>query len=249
MKIRILGCGPSNGLPSLSRGYGLCDPKEPKNNRTRSSALIQTNDHRHILIDTGPEVRLQLIGAGNPKIDAVLYTHHHYDHMGGADDLRSFTADRQQPLPIYLSAIDKNNFLKSWGYLLNQGQMQLNVIEPFRPFFIGNTEILPVRQYHGTQISMGFRFQNFAYSTDVKTMDLEGFEALKGIDAWVLGVVSSRANFKHVHLSEALQWIDRVQAKRTWLTHMGQRLDYQTLCQELPAHIRPAYDGLEIEVA
>ena len=109
MKIKILGCGPSFGVPSLNRGFGSCDPKNPKNFRLRSSALIQNNG-KNILIDSGPDIRLQLLRAGSPKLDAVLYSHAHYDHMGGADDLRTALVENQEVLPLYLSETDLKMF-------------------------------------------------------------------------------------------------------------------------------------------
>ena len=110
MKIRILGCGPSQGIPSISRGFGLCDENNPKNIRTRTSALIYTNDNQNILIDTSPEIRIQLLRAGMPKIDAILYTHAHYDHMGGANDLYAWAMDKKITLPIYLTLQDAERF-------------------------------------------------------------------------------------------------------------------------------------------
>lgn len=252
MKVKILGCGPSNGVPSLSRGYGLCDPKNPRNNRTRSALLIETNSKKNILIDTDPEIRLQLLKANNPSIDAVLYTHSHYDHMGGADDLRSLLYDSDRSLPIYLTREDGEKFKSLLKYLFKNNIehpiFKLNYIYPYQHFFVEDIKIIPIKQYHGEDISIGYRINDFAYSTDVKSMDEEGFDLLKGIKTWVLGVVTPRENYKHVHLTEAFKWIDRIQPERVFLTHMGQRMDYETLCRTLPQNIQPAYDGLEIDI-
>lgn len=255
MKIRILGCGPSYGMPSLSRGFGLCDPVNPKNTRTRSSLLLETGK-TNILFDSDPEIRLQLLRAGRPNVDAVIYTHAHYDHMGGADDLRAFLNEHHLRLPVYLTDHDEHHFKEQMQYLIKPSENQsdkptfvLHKINAYEPFTInGDVQIMPILQYHGEDLSMGYRIGDFAYSTDVKRMDPKGFELLKGIKTWVLGVVTTKENNKHIHLEEALRWIDLIKPDQVYLTHMGARMDYETLCNQLPLYIRPAYDGMELEV-
>lgn len=252
MKIKILGCGPSFGVPSLNRGFGLCDPMNPKNFRLRSSLLIQENN-TNILIDSGPEVRLQLLNAGHPKLDAVLYTHNHYDHMGGADDLRSALGENNERLPVYLSENDVPHFKNILDYMFNSNNQGHNVfdihtIHPYIPFEINEINILPIPQKHGKGASMGYRIGDIAYSTDVFEMEEAGFQALQGIKVWILGVVTSLPNDKHLNTERALEWIDRVRPEQAYFTHMGTRMDYASLCTYLPHHIRPAYDGMELDI-
>lgn len=253
MKVRILGCGPSYGVPSLSRGYGDCNPNNPKNKRTRTAILLMT-EQGNIVFDTGPEIRQQLIEAGTPKLDALFYTHSHYDHMGGAEDVRKalWSADSNAPLPVYLTHTDEREFRNlvyfAFRPIADKTLFDIRIVKPYQEFEINGLKVLPIKQYHDENISIGYRIGDFAYSTDVKKMDEEGFEALKGIKTWILGVTTPSENPKHINLEEALQWIDRVKPERAFLTHMGTRMDYDTLCRELPPHIRPVYDGMEIEV-
>jgi len=252
MHIKILGCGPSYGVPSLSRGYGDCDPKNPKNFRLRSSVLIQEKDI-NILVDSGPEVRIQLLRAGHPKLDAVLYTHEHYDHMGGADDLRVDISENTGNLPIYLSETAARHFKSMLDYLFlpgidNKSVFDVHIVKPYQPIQIGDLEILPIPQKHGEGTSIGYRIGDFAYSTDVVAMDDRAFQALAGIKVWVLGVVTPIKNSKHINVDTALEWIKRVNPKQTYFTHMGARMDYDTLCRTLPDNIRPVYDGMEFDV-
>ena len=255
MKVKILGCGPSNGVPSLSRGFGACDASNPKNIRTRSSVLITTDDNLNILIDTDPEIRTQLLNAGNPAIDAIFYTHIHYDHTGGANDISAYLLDQNKNIPVYLTKETAFYFKAQLAYLFDNDKapFTLHIIEPHKPFLFKNTLITPIQQYHGNLISIGYRIGDFAYSTDVKSMDDIGFELLKGIKTWVLGVVSSQpstkqtASLKHIYLDEALKWIAKIAPQKAYLTHMGQKMDYETLCNSLPSHIRPVYDGFEFE--
>ena len=252
MKVKILGCGPSDGVPSLNRGYGLCDPTNPKNFRLRSSVLLQNNG-THILIDSGPEVRIQLLKAGSPKLDAVLYTHEHYDHMGGADDLRTDLADGMTSLPVYLSDTAIPHFKNILDYLFRPDTknktFDIHCIQPYHPFYVRDTEILPIPQVHGQGVSMGYRIGDFAYSTDVVRMEERAFQALAGVKVWILGVVTPIKNDKHINMDTALEWIERVHPERAYFTHMGARMDYENLCRILPDHIRPVYDGMEIEIA
>lgn len=250
MKITILGCGPSYGMPSLFRGYGECDPNTPENNRTRSAMLLE-KDGVTILFDSGPEIRLQLLRAGVKQIDAIVYTHNHYDHMGGADDLRALLQnDEHGTIPVYGLQRDLESFKHSLKYLFqhteNAEHFVLNNIKPFTPFDIKGIKITPILQYHGETTSVGYRVDDFAYSTDVKRLDQNGFDTLAGIKTWVLGVVTPRENKKHISLPEAIQWIEKINPEHVILTHMGSKMDYNTLCNTLPPHIRPAYDGMVI---
>ncbi len=240
MKVTILGSGASYGIPSISRGYGDCDPTTPENNRTRCGLLVQT-EQTTVLFDTGPEIRLQLVRAGIKRIDAVVYTHSHQDHMAGAGDLVSLLKDK--PLPVYISGYHQDKFKGLVPYLLNPNGLKIQTIEEYKPFKINELEIVPILQNHGQDWSMGFKIGQFAYSTDVLTMEQKGFDLLRGIKTWVLGVTTREPSNKHVCLPEALKWIDDIHPERVYLTHMGTRMDYNTLCNELPSHVRPGYDG------
>lgn len=252
MQVRILGCGPSFGVPSLNRGFGKCDPMNPKNFRLRSSLLIR-EEGTNVLIDSGPDVRLQLLRAGHPKLDAVLYTHDHYDHMGGADDLRLALGENRETLPVYLSDRDTTHFKNILDYMFkpdHQGHtvFDLHTIYPYTPFTINGMKVIPIPQQHGKGESFGYRIGDFAYSTDVVDMDPAGFDVLAGVKVWIVGVVTSVPNIKHLHTEKALEWIERIKPERAFFTHMGTRMDYDALCAYLPPHIRPVYDGMEIEI-
>lgn len=251
MQVRILGCGPSYGVPSLYRGFGKCDPANERNRRTRSAMLLNDNGNM-ILFDSGPEIRLQLLQAECSHIDGVVYTHAHYDHMGGADDLRMLLLEKQQILPAYLSQYDAAVFKNQLKYVFGPKTQEkpiidVKIIKPYQEVDINGTKVLPILQYHGDGLSMGYRIGDFAYSTDVRSMDEQGFEALKGIKTWVIGVVTPNPNNKHVSLAEALEWIERVGPQRAFITHMGTSMDYENLCRTLPLHIRPVYDGFVFE--
>ncbi len=251
MKITILGCGPSYGVPSLSRGFGDCDPLTPENKRSRTAAVIEVNGY-NILIDSGPDIREQLLRTGIRKIDALLYTHAHYDHMGGADDLRVLFQETNQKLPVYGVKKDLIAFKSLLSYLFehsdNKNIFELHEIESGQAFMIYDIPVIPILQQHGSTTSIGYRIQDFAYSTDVKAINETGFNALQGISTWILGVVTKTMNNKHINLDEARDWINKIHPQKAYLTHMGSKMDYHRLCDELPAHIRPCYDGMIIEI-
>ena len=252
MQVKILGCGPSYGVPSLTRGFGLCDPTNPKNFRLRSSILVRENG-TNILIDSGPEIRLQLLQAGRPSLDAVLYTHEHYDHMGGADDLRVEVIESDKPLPVYMGEFALPHFRNMLEYLFQSESsdktvFDVRLIRPYHSFEVNGVSVLPLPQKHGDGESIGYRIGSFAYSTDVVSMDERAFKALKGIKIWLLGVVTPIKNKKHIDLKTALKWIEKVGPEQAYITHMGARMDYEKLFAELPPNIRPVYDGMEIDI-
>ena len=174
--------------------------------------------------------------------------------MGGAEDLRKAlgNTDCPQPLPVYLTYADEREFRNllyfAFKPIADNPLFDIRNIKPYQEFDINVLKIMPIKQYHDASISIGYRIGDFAYSTDVKKMDEEGFEALKGIKTWILGVTTPSENPKHINLQEALEWINRIKPEKVFLTHMGTRMDYDTLCHELPPHIRPVYDGKEIDI-
>lgn len=257
MKITILGSGGSSGVPLIGNVWGACDPANPRNRRTRPSILVETAGTR-ILIDSGPDLREQLLREGVQHLDAVLYTHAHADHTHGIDDLRAMNWLMRQPLPVYADAATLDNLQARFAYCF-QGEPEggyfarpslvPHVIDLDQPLRIGNLEIRPFVQDHGYSTSLGFRIGRFAYSTDVVRLDEAAFAALDGIDTWIVDCVRPEPPHPvHAHWPITRGWIERVRPRRAILTHMNHMMDYDSLCRMLPAGVEPGYDGMVVEV-
>ncbi|MDR0632211.1 MAG: MBL fold metallo-hydrolase [Holosporaceae bacterium] len=253
MKITILGCGSSSGVPALKYGWGSCDPNNPKNRRLRSSIIIEKGNNS-LLVDTSPDLRQQLLDHGNDKIDAVIFTHAHYDHIGGINELRPIFHGQEEPLHIYAKQFDLSLIKRGFFYLFEENDyrvyksyMEAHIIE--EKFTIGDISGICFEQDHGFSKSLGIRIDNFAYSTDVVSLNDDNFEKLKGIDTWVVDCQSMKnAKPTHAHLDLTLKWVKKVAPRRAFLTHMGTTMDYDTLLQILPKNVEPAYDKMIIEV-
>ena len=254
MKVTILGCGPSNGVPTVIGDWGRCDPDNPKNRRRRPSIYIETKD-RKILVDTSPDFREQALGAGITRVDAVLYTHEHADHIMGIDDLRSICRHMGQQIEAYGTDKVLNLLIKKFGYLIEGssetvGNMYRPIYRPHEidgPFDLGASTVIPFEQDHGICTSLGFRIGNFAYSTDVVRLPQESLDQLHGLDCWVVDCLRARDEHPtHAHWDVTRAWIEEVKPKRAVLTHMNFQTDYQELADLLPDGVEPAYDGMVI---
>ena len=275
MKITILGCGPSAGVPRIGNDWGKCDKNEPRNRRRRSSILIeqfieQFNDSdsgqkpRRILVDTGPDLRAQLLDADIGTVDAIIWTHAHGDHVNGIDDVRQLNRNAGTDLDVYGHAQTLAIMRSGFPHVFNASasdkidphtgkknyvRPSLRAIELQPRQEIAGMEIHAFPQDHGFGvISMGLRVGDFAYSTDVKNLSEEAFAALKGVKIWVVDGFSYDSHPTHVNLAQCLTWIELVAPAQAYLTHMDIGMDYQKLCAELPPHVRPAYDGLVIKL-
>ena len=256
MRVTILGCGGSNGVPTIGNHWGACDPANPKNRRRRPSVLVEEGGTT-ILVDTTPDLREQLIDARVEKLDAVLYSHDHADHSHGLDDLREINRLMLAPVPVYGLDETLAGLKKRFGYSfepLKPGDIYYrpvlvpNVISGKESFSIYNIPVTPFLQDHGYMATLGYRFGSFAYSTDVLRLDEAAFAALEGITDWVVDCVRMEPHPVHSHLANTLKWIERVRPRRAWLTHMNNTLDYDTLAALLPPGVLPAHDGLVIDI-
>ncbi len=253
MKITVLGCGTSGGVPIIGNDWGACDPRDPRNRRMRVSVLAEEGDTR-LLIDTSPDLRQQLLNCNLQTLTAVLYTHAHADHTHGIDDLRAINWLTKKPIAIYADPRTMKELEERFAYIFHgsmaPGHFYKPVVEPHLingPFRIDGVNITPFAQSHGDIQSLGFRLNDFAYSTDVNQLDEAAFEALKGVKVWIVDCVREKPHPTHSHLEQTLQWIARVKPERAYLTHMNHSLDYATLAAKLPSGVWPAYDGLVIE--
>ncbi len=254
MRVTILGCGASGGVPLITGEWGRCDPHNPKNKRRRASISVKKKDTT-LLVDTSPDLREQCLSAHIRKIDAVLYTHDHADHTHGIDDLRSFLHTHKIPIPLYgdQGTID---FLKSrFGYAFPHEELTPDIYRAFvaphiieGPFQVGDIFVQPFTQGHGYSTSLGYRFEKIAYSTDVVEFGEEAFRALEGVEVWIVDCIALDPRPTHSHLAKTLEWIKRVRPRHAYLTHMSHLLDYEKLLKDLPKGVEPAYDGLVIEV-
>lgn len=253
----MLGCGASGGVPLIGNDWGDCDPTEPRNRRLRSSILIE-GQGTTILVDASPDCRAQLLDAGTRRLDAVIFTHAHADHIHGIDDLRGVNIAMNAVIPAYGHELTLEQINTRFGYVFAPlaseagGYFYKPCLDP-RPvrddsFRIGGLEIRPFRQDHGFSTTLGLRVGTFAYSVDVVALDDAAFAQLHGVENWIVGCLGRRPHPTHAHLEKVLEWIGRVRPKQAWLSHMSHYLDYPTLCEELPDHVAPAYDGLVIEI-
>jgi phosphoribosyl 1,2-cyclic phosphate phosphodiesterase len=252
MIVTVLGCGGSGGVPMVGNQWGSCDPANPKNIRTRSSIFVKEGE-TGLLIDTSPDLRQQMLREDITSLSAVLYTHAHADHCHGIDDLRSLNWLMKGPIDIYADQLTIEKLTVRFDYIFRAKPGMENYYKPaLKPHVIegplqfGNLTVLPFEQDHTFMKTLGFRVGNFAYTTDAKTLDEAAFAALKGVEIWIVDCVSYEPHPTHSHLAQTLEWINQIKPKMAYLTHMGYRLDYEKLCKELPATIRPAYDGLKI---
>ena len=252
MKITVLGCGTSSGVPMIGCDCAVCRSPDPRNRRRRVSVLVESGDTR-LLIDTPPDLHAQLIDADVSRLDAVLYTHGHADHVHGIDDLRSINFKMGRALDAYgsaktLAAI-KGRFAYAFGPMGTGGwaRPSLNAVEINGPFDAGGVAILPFPQEHGRSITTGYRIGDMAYSTDVKALSSQAFAALEGVKLWIVDCLGYREHPTHAHLDLTLDWIARVRPRLAVLTHMSHQFDYETLRAALPDGVVPGHDGLTIE--
>jgi phosphoribosyl 1,2-cyclic phosphate phosphodiesterase len=258
----ILGCGSSPGVPRIGNDWGVCDPAEPKNRRTRCTLLIERFGDgprpTRVLVDTGPDIRAQLLAADVGHVDGVLYTHAHADHLHGIDDLRAFWLEARRLVDVYSDAATKARLDAAFGYCFATPPgsfytpiLKHHEIAPGQPLTIagagGPISVLPYRQIHGDIDSLGFRVGGLAYSCDVSDLPAESASALSDLDVWIVDALRHKTHPSHFSVGEALEWIDRLKPRHAILTHMHSDLDYATLRRELPQGVEPGFDGMRIE--
>ena len=252
MKLRMLGCGTSSGVPRVGNDWGECDPANPKNRRRRVSILVEHEGSR-ILVDTGPDLREQLLDADVRDVSAVIWTHDHADHCHGIDDLRQLFHACGVPVAGYARPPTRRVLLQRFAYAFEgkTGYPPVATLAELPDEL--QVDCIAMRiadQPHGSITSAGILFEaggrSIGYSTDFNYLTDEMRILFQGVDVWVVDALRRRPHPSHGHLSQVLGWIEEVQPGRAILTHMDQSMDYETLVAELPDHVEPGYDGLEI---
>jgi len=258
VKLILLGTGTSFGVPQVACPCAICHSTDPRDKRTRCSAIIETDDGTRLLIDTPPELRLQLIAADIKHIDAVLYTHEHADHLHGIDDLRSFTMRRGAALSLYGGATTLDTIRARFPYIVDDNMRPLpgttkpeGVLVPIAdgvPFRVRNTEILPFAVPHGRTDVFAFRVGPVGYVTDAKSLPQSALDALRGVRVLVLNALLRTPHPTHLSIAEAVAVSQVIGAERTLLTHLTHDSLHADLAAELPFGISPGYDGLVVEL-
>jgi phosphoribosyl 1,2-cyclic phosphate phosphodiesterase len=266
LRVTILGCGSSGGVPRADGDWGACDPNDPRNQRTRCGLLLQQwageasalADATTVLIDTAPDLRVQLLRHRVGHIDAVVFSHEHADQTHGIDDVRAIAYRQRRAIATYMDAPTAAVLRPRFAYVFDGAggypaiMRAQPLIAPLEPFSIdgpgGLLTLAPLPQDHGASPSLGFRCGDFAYSNDVHELPAESLERLGGLKLWIVDALRYTPHPTHAHVDKALGWVEALKPQQTVLTNLHIDLDYAELAGRLPAGVEPAYDGWSLDL-
>jgi phosphoribosyl 1,2-cyclic phosphate phosphodiesterase len=257
VRLTFLGTGTSFGIPQIGCGCAVCTSSDPRDKRGRTAVVVEEGG-KAILVDTPPELRVSMVREGIRGVDAVIYTHDHADHTHGIDDLRALSGHHRGTLPIYGPADALERMAVKFDYIFrpdlrpipgsSRPAVTVTALEPGVHVTIAGMDVLPLRFSHGPTTVLGYRFGPIAYLTDVKEVPPAEREALKGLEVLVINALFHRSHPTHLSIPEAVETALAIGAKRTFLTHLTHETGHAALEAELPPQVRPAYDGLVVEV-
>lgn len=252
MKIIILGCSTSTGVPIIGCDCAVCSSSDPKNKRTRSSIFVGTRG-KNILIDTAPDLRFQGLKHNITRIDAVLYTHSHADHTHGIDELRTYNFVNKMVIPCYGNPETVSNIMRNFQYIFDGsyasgGKPKLEMTAVTEDFVLHGIKIIPIEIHHANWKILGYRIGKMAYLTDCSGIPEESLDKLADLDLLVIDALRYTPHPAHLSVEQAVHTIYTIKPKLAVFTHMGHEIEYETLSRQLPEGIMPAYDGMEFEL-
>ena len=252
MRVRILGCGTSTGVPKIGNDWGDCDPAEPRNNRLRSSILVESGGER-MLVDCGPDLRQQLLAAGVGHLDGAIVTHAHGDHCHGIDEFRPVSQAIGRAVPLHARAGVMDELRLRFAYAFEKSDFYRPIVEAREigaELRFGDAVVRFVDQPHGGPTSLGLRIEEHAcaaaYAIDFSELTTEMAALYEGVDVWIADCLTRKPHPTHAHVDAVVGWARELRVGALYLVHMGNSLDYRTLAAELPDWAAPAHDGLEI---
>ncbi|MCK5742655.1 MAG: MBL fold metallo-hydrolase [Chlorobi bacterium] len=254
IKITVLGSGTSSGVPTIGCDCPVCTSDDEHDKRLRSSILVESATTR-VLIDTSPDFRQQMLKYNIQNIDAVLFTHSHFDHIGGFDDIRAINYHTHRPLPIYLNETTLENLKRTFYYSFERPDqigggvpmVEVNLIND-KPFRIGDIDFNPIKLLHGKLDVLGYRINDFAYCIDTNNIPEESYAKLENLEVLIIDALRYTTHPTHFSVDEALFEIEKINPQQSYLTHIAHQIMHRDLDQKLPENINISYDGLQIQV-